>query len=70
MHTRTQTIRANIRMSARPSAKGGANAGGKAAMMAADDDDDQEDYKLKQQLREAQMEIAELRKQQEILIDR
>ncbi len=55
-------------MSARPSAKGGASQGKQVAM--ADDDDDQEDYKLKQQLREAQMEIAELRKQQEILIDR
>lgn len=56
------------RMSARPSAKGGPAA--KGLQMAADDDDDQEDYKLKQSLREAQMEVAELRKQMEITVDR
>jgi alpha-tubulin suppressor-like RCC1 family protein len=64
--------RAASRMSARPGAKGATGGGGKSkgAAAAGDDDDDQEDYKLKQALRESQMEVAELRKQTEILVDR
>jgi len=59
--------RAASRMSARPGAKGAMPMG---KGVSGDDDDDQEDYKLKQALRESQVEVAELRKQIEILTDR
>jgi hypothetical protein len=58
------------RMSGRPGGGGKGGGGGGKMAMQADDDDDQEDYKLKQALRDSQMEVAELRKQMEILVDR